>query len=557
MVNLPWLPIFGYSVNSGIASIYGTVDYTVCHGGCTTQYMNNKKSDNLAKKVYQHLRSQSWDVLWLQEVPLFDAGTAEYRLAQVGLVRAIAVVALERATQAQRVQARQWLMKLLADPQAKVRRYAVVALPKLGGSLESEAALLALLDQPQPATELNYLSRSLEKIGGEPTLEKLQQLEQADGALKQTEQKIKAQLARREPSARVLLNVKIRHTRGLRIHLRTRRGLETLLRDEFLAHPSLNQRFDLVRVSPACVALSARGPFSLGQLYQLRTFASINLVLGSVAASVDNQATAMAQLIASKQTQQLCGKLTDGQARYRLDFIRQKLPAGTVQDVVNQAFALCPTLLNDARQAPWAIEIYPEKIGRSIELRPRVSPDPRFQYRVDDVPAATHQPLAAAMAQIAGVVPDEMLWDPFCGSGSELMERARLGPVQMMIASDSDETAIQVLRKNFAAVATTAESVAIHCCNFRHYKKQTEIAANSLSLILSNPPLGRRVRVTDLPGLINDLYRIAAETLRPGGRLVFINPLKLESPDPSLQLAARYLVDLGGFNCRVEKWVKL
>jgi hypothetical protein len=68
--------------------------------------------------------------------------------------------------------------------------------------------------------------------------------------------------------------------------------------------------------------------------------------------------------------------------------------------------------------------------------------------------------------------------------------------------------------------------------------------------------LGRRVRVDDLPGLISSFYRVAAETLCPGGRLVFINPLKLDSPVPSLKLQQRHLVDLGGFNCRVEKWVK-
>ena len=519
--------------------------------------MNKKNSANLAKEVYKELRAQTWDALWLHEVPLFNAGTAEYRLARVGLVRAIGVVALERASQAQREQTRQWLMALLQDPQEKVRRYAMVALPKLGGSAESEKALLSLLDQPNQAREVDYLSRSLEKIGGEPTLEKLEQLQDRNVALNQAEQKIKAQLARNEPSAKVLLDVKIRQTRGLRIHLRTRRGMEPMLRDEFQAHSSLNQRFKLVRVSPACVALYAKAAFTLRELYQLRTLGSINLVLGTVAPGELNQAAAMAQIIASEQTQQLCGKLTQGQPRYRLDLIRQKLPGSTVQSVVNQAFALCPDLLNDARQAPWAIEVYTEKVGLSLELRPRVSPDPRFQYRVDDVPASTHPPLAAAMAQMAGVEADEVMWDPFCGSGLELIERLQLGRVEQIFASDLDEKATEIVRANFAAVGQSDESLAIHCCDFRHYKKHTPIEAGSLSLILANPPLGRRVRVADLPGLINNFYRIAAETLRPGGRLVFINPLKLDSPVPSLKLAERHSVDMGGFNCRVEKWVKV
>lgn len=518
--------------------------------------MKKKNTVNLGKEVYKQLRTQSWEALWLHEVPLFDAGTSDYRLARVGLVRALGVVALEQASQEQRKQTRQWLMGLLQDPEEKVRRYAMVALPKLGGSLESEEALLSMLDQPAGPREVNYLSRTLDKIGGEATLEKLEHLQDRNETLHQTEQKIKAQLARNDPSAKVLLDVKIRDARGLRIHLRTRRGMEPFVRDELLAHPTLKNRFKLLRVSPACVAVSALGSFTLGELYQLRTIGSINFVLGVVAQNDANDVAALAKIIASKQAQRLCGKLTEGQPRYRLEFIRQKVPASKVQAVVNQAFALCSDLLNDPRQSPWAIEVYPEKVGLSVELRPRVLPDPRFLYRVDDVPASTHPPLAAAMAQLAGAEPQDVVWDPFCGSGLELIERSLLGNVKTLIASDLDEKATEVARLNFVSAGQANESLAIHCCDFRDYQKITNIAPHSLSLILANPPLGRRVRVADLQGLISDFYRIAAETLRPGGRLVFINPLKLDSPVPSLKLQERHLVDLGGFNCRVEKWVK-
>jgi|GEM_PF-2464749 len=53
-----------------------------------------KKAVNLAKEVYKQLRTESWETLWQREVPLFDAGDSEYRIARVGLVRAIGVVAL-------------------------------------------------------------------------------------------------------------------------------------------------------------------------------------------------------------------------------------------------------------------------------------------------------------------------------------------------------------------------------------------------------------------------------------------------------------------------------
>jgi predicted RNA methylase len=370
------------------------------------------------------------------------------------------------------------------------------------------------------------------------------------------EQKVKAQLVRQEAPASIRLDAKIKETRKLRIHLRTRRGMEPFVRDELLAHPRLRSRFKIIRTSPGCVALTALRPFTLAEVYELRTFGSVNFVLGVVPEREAKHTEKMAEIIASEPTQHLCRMLTEGQPRYRLQFMRAKVPPRKVQAIVNHAFALCPDLLNDPRQSPWAIEIFPEKVGQSVELRPRVLPDPRFTYRVDDVPASTHPPLAAAMAQLGGIEPDEVIWDPFCGSGLELIERARLGGVDSIIATDIDDHAIEVARQNFESAGIASEKIALHRGDFRNYEKVTGITPGSISLILANPPLGRRIRVEDLKGFMTEFYQIAAKTLRPGGRLVFINPLKLDSPDSTLKLEARHLVDLGGFDCRVERWVK-
>ncbi|MDQ8192793.1 methyltransferase domain-containing protein [Coraliomargarita sp. SDUM461004] len=514
-----------------------------------------KQSNNLAKEVYKQLRKESWEVLWEREVPRFDAGNAETRLARVGLVRAIGVVALEKGTQQQKRQTREWLARLLTDQEEKVRRYAMNALPKIGGSVEVEKAVLDLLDKPEGTREVEQLSHTLSKIGGQATLQKLESLSDGHEVLHAVEQKVKAQLAREEAPARIRLTAKIKATRQLRIHLRSRRGMELFVREELQRHARLNGRFKIVRTSPGCVALSALHPFTLQDLYELRTLGSIHFVLGVVAKNEAKQTQALAKIIASERTQLLCRKLTQGQPRYRLQFMRVKVSARKVQSIVNEAFLQCPDLLNDPRQSPWAIEIYPEKVGLSVELRPRVLPDPRFTYRKDDVPASTHPPLAAAMAQLAGVQANDVVWDPFCGSGLELIERARLGGVASILATDIDENAIEAARLNFASAGLSNDIVELRRGDFRNYEKITGIASGSISLIIANPPLGRRVRTEDLKGLILELYHIAAKTLCPGGRLVFINPLKIDSPVSSLKLKARHVVDLGGFDCRVEKWV--
>jgi tRNA G10 N-methylase Trm11 len=65
-----------------------------------------------------------------------------------------------------------------------------------------------------------------------------------------------------------------------------------------------------------------------------------------------------------------------------------------------------------------------------------------------------------------------------------------------------------------------------------------------------------RVPVPSIRHLIADLFSVAAAALKPGGRLVFVNPLRSESPHPGLKLQSRQLVDMSGFDCRMEMYKK-
>jgi tRNA G10 N-methylase Trm11 len=69
--------------------------------------------------------------------------------------------------------------------------------------------------------------------------------------------------------------------------------------------------------------------------------------------------------------------------------------------------------------------------------------------------------------------------------------------------------------------------------------------------------MGRRIRVSNMRRLFGDLFAVAAAVLKPGGRLIFANPLRIEPLDRSLKLKYRKVIDLGGFNCRLEMYLKL
>jgi tRNA G10 N-methylase Trm11 len=152
--------------------------------------------------------------------------------------------------------------------------------------------------------------------------------------------------------------------------------------------------------------------------------------------------------------------------------------------------------------------------------------------------------------------PRQVVWDPFCGSGLELIERSMLGGVRTVYGTDLDPAAIAIARANFQAAGLENVSAMFTPCDFRDAEKAAGIAPGSITLVITNPPLGRRVRVKDMRGLIADLLLAASKALEPGGLLIFTNPLRDGPSSPSLNLEYRQAVDLGGFDCQLEMYRK-
>jgi tRNA G10 N-methylase Trm11 len=164
------------------------------------------------------------------------------------------------------------------------------------------------------------------------------------------------------------------------------------------------------------------------------------------------------------------------------------------------------------------------------------------------------------MVRLAGHTPNEVVWDPFCGSGLELVERGLLGGVKALQGTDLDPKAVEVARSNITAAMLSGVQSTITACDFREALNPgnlTGIAPGSVTLMITNPPLGRRVRVKDMQGLFADLYRAASLAMKPGGRLVLANPLRTGPSDPSLKLEYRQAIDMGGFDCRLEMYRKM
>ena len=517
------------------------------------------------KELYHELRALSREKLWSEEVARFDRSTPEERNKRVAVIRAVGVAFSKSGTAKQKAEVRSWLVRLLQDPSEKVRRYAMTALPKLGAGPEGEEALLTLLRTTTVERERKYLSQTLGKIGGKATLNAVT----GDrGFFLQTEQKVKASVARKERPSAIRMDSLLSDFTGLRIHLHCRKGLEEIVRDEARDDIVKLRKFRIAEVRSGLVAITPLAPFSLADIYTLRCFATVGFFLGRVRSlNPVESVEGLASKITSPLSRTILTAFTEGSIRYRLEFVSKGHQRRAVRLLANRAYAMCPDILNDPQNAPWSMDLFPTGQGISVELRPKLTPDPRFTYREADIRAASHPPLAACMARLAepwarqarlaGRVDQEIVWDPFCGSGLELIERARLGGVQTVYGTDINPDAIAVCRANFIAARVKDVGLKLVCCDFRDYAKIEGLGPKSVTLIITNPPMGKRVRVPDLHGLFKDLFAVAAAVLKPGGGLVFTNPLRIGPLDPSLKLKYRKVVDLGGFNCRLEMYLKL
>jgi 23S rRNA G2445 N2-methylase RlmL len=503
-----------------------------------------------AKELYKQLRGLSWHALWSGEVARFDASSPQEREKRVAVIRAVGVVFAESGLVEEKTQVQEWLLGLLQDPCEKVRRYAMAAMPKIGAGAKEERKLLSALRTTTVEREKKFLARTLGRIGGPAALEQ--------GFLGDAEQKVKASIARRESPSVVRIHGILADFQELRIHLRGRAGLEGIVSEEAEQSQRKHGKFRVTEVRSGRVTIVPLAPFSLGEIYAMRCFGTAGFVLGHAEGANETESIeALATVMTSTLSRRLLGTFTEGSIRYRLNFVSKGHQRAAVARLANRVYARCPEILNDARKVTWTIDIYPDGRGHLVELRPNLTPDPRFSYRQKGVPAASHPPLAACLARLAGRIGDEVIWDPFCGSGLELIESAMLGGVRSVYGTDRSAEAVGIAQGNFAAAKAKSVPAKFMCGDFRDIASIHGLGAGTVTLIITNPPMGMRVPVADLRQLIKDLFRVAVTVLKPGGRLVFVNPLSMETPHPLLKLQFQQKVDLGGFECRMEKYLKV
>jgi len=449
-------------------------------------------------------------------------------------------------------EARSQVLACTAAPTSRVRRAAAVALGKLGGD-DARAALIARWDAGDAAPdERRALAEALGKLGGADALARLKSLDSGDDS-ELARRRDRALLmadrsAKRDESSAIATDVAPQSP--LTVRLGCRPGLGPLLVEELTA-------LGLVPRAGSDAGAEVRLASPWATLFASRLWATAAIRIafeGASSTRIDRRerivdpdalATAITRAITRPETRALLAAWTRGPIRWRLSFARGHKRA-IVWRVARDVTAAAPELVNDPTATTWEVNVDDE--AGTLELIPRRFEDPRFAWRVAEVPAASHPTVAAALAWIADVRPDDRVWDPFCGSGAELVERVRRGAYRSLLGTDLDEAALEAARQNLGAASVTAE---LARADARSH------APGPVDLIITNPPLGSRVRLDAAALLVTSLPNFARQ-LAPGGRLVWITPAPRKTTPIAEGLGMRrtrsFAVDLGGVRGQLERW---
>jgi len=484
--------------------------------------------------------------------PLCEEIASRSRTAEPSLRARLTRLASRRGKSEPSAALESFLLERLLDDDDRTRRSAAAGLGRMRGPEVLRALVARCAIETNPAV-LAELATGLGKMGGEEAEAALGLLAErdafrADDALRSTVERASLIHRRSKPASesRVVLDAAPEQPLSVAVHCRP--GLEALLRSDLCrllgddAHPDI--------VAPGTVRVSlAHSPTRL-QTCRLMTEFGFLVRAPRVEAQADS--AAFAELVASDRVWDVLRRWTSGTVRYRLTWMRAGKRRKMLWDVVVQAGRLRPALENAPSQSPWEIRLEETPHELIAELKPRYD-DRRFSYRRQDVPAASHPTVAAALIRIAEVKSSDVVWDPFVGSGLELCEAWLAARPHRLIGSDIDPDALTAARANLESVG--AKGVELRRANALDLD---DIRPTS---IVTNPPLGRRVlRGQDVKGTLTAFVRHAADLLVPGGHLTWISPhpeaTSAVAREVGLEVTHELHIDLGGIEGTVQRFRK-
>jgi tRNA (guanine6-N2)-methyltransferase len=138
------------------------------------------------------------------------------------------------------------------------------------------------------------------------------------------------------------------------------------------------------------------------------------------------------------------------------------------------------------------------------------------EYKVAHLPGSLRPSVAAALGWLSRPAPDDIVLDPFCGTGTILIERAHLGRYRHLIGCDREAQALAAAREN---VGPRYQPLELHPWD----ALAIPLPDRSVSKIITNLPWGLRHGSHEenrrvYPRVFAELRRV----VQPGGRIVVL-----------------------------------
>lgn len=151
--------------------------------------------------------------------------------------------------------------------------------------------------------------------------------------------------------------------------------------------------------------------------------------------------------------------------------------------------------------------------------------------------------LAYAMIRMANIKKGDLVCDPFCGSGTILLEALDVYRTEQIrcVGMDVSRRSANGARENAIAEGFNDDICKFHCCDARNFKRHLE--DESVDAIVSNLPWGvitGQKNVSDLQTMYEIFLRNAWYVLKDGGRIVMLVLRGLQLTRIIRKLSGRY-----------------
>ncbi|MEI6398547.1 MAG: N-6 DNA methylase [Pseudomonadota bacterium] len=207
-------------------------------------------------------------------------------------------------------------------------------------------------------------------------------------------------------------------------------------------------------------------------------------------------------------------------------------------------------LINDGRDAHWELRV----VSTYLVLVPLKITDERFIWRDETADGASDPTIASALVEMARLKSGDVVYDPFCGSATELILAGQNATGLRLFGSDINEKSISaarmaISRSGVGIRVELGDALLFDSCSF---------SAGPFDAVITNPPFGMRTVRGGARDLLQDFLLNIRKRLSRSGRVVLMSHAPVSSihwaEAGGLVLTRSAPVQLGAMRCELQRF---